>query len=218
MKRWQKRTSWLALGTVILASRFLFAQAPLVRICGEASAAPACQAVRGDRSEGWLPQTRSEVMARNGMVTTVQPLAAQAGLRILQQGGNAIDAAVATAAVLNVIYPANIGIGGDLFALIYVAKEKKVYQLNASGIAPSGLTLDRMHSLGYKAESGELRPGLRHAARRHPDGHRAGLALGLAGSAHALRHEDVQGRAAAGDRLCGAGISDHAKKSPTAGA
>lgn len=97
-----------------------------VQMCvGSAPAAPACQAVRGDRSEGWLPQTRSEVMARNGMVTTVQPLAAQAGIRILQQGGNAIDAAVASAAALNVVFPGNTGIGGDLFALIYVASEKK---------------------------------------------------------------------------------------------
>ena len=159
MKRWQKRTSWLALGMVILASRFLFAQAPLARICADGSTAPACQAVRGDRSEGWLQQTRSEVMARNGMVSTVQPLAAQAGLRILQQGGNAIDAAVATAAMLNVVFPANVGIGGDLFALIYVAKEKKVYQLNASGIAPAGLTLDRMRSLGYKADPANFGPG-----------------------------------------------------------
>src|SRR3954466_15665689 len=115
------------------------------------STAPACQAARGDRSEGWLPQTRSEVMARNGMVTTVQPLAAQAGLQILQQGGNAIDAVVAAAAALNVVYPANTGIGGDLFALIYVAKEKKVYQLNASGMSPTALTLARMNELGYKA-------------------------------------------------------------------
>src|SRR5439155_21046063 len=113
--------------------------------CNGASG-PACQAVRGDRSEGWLQQTRSEVMARNGMVTTVQPLAAQAGLRILQQGGNAIDAAVASAAALNVMYPANTGIGVDLFAIIYVAKEKKVYQLNASGIAPAGLTLKHIQS------------------------------------------------------------------------
>src|SRR5207237_9196429 len=114
-----------------------------------AASAPACQAVRGDRSEGWLAQTRSEVMARNGVVTTVQPLAAQAGLRILQQGGNAIDAAVATAAALNVVYPANTGIGGDLFAIIYVAKEKKVYQLNASGIAVTGITLPHMQEVCY---------------------------------------------------------------------
>src|SRR6266571_1523443 len=123
------------------------------------TATPACQAVRGDRMEGWLPQTRSEVMARNGVVTTVQPLAAQAGLRILQQGGNAIDAAVATAAALNVVYPANTGIGGDLFTIIYVAKEKKIYQLNASGIAPSGLTLARMNALGYKAHPANFGPG-----------------------------------------------------------
>ena len=109
--------------------------------------------------EGWLQQTRSEVMARNGIVSTVQPLAAQAGLRILQQGGNAIDAAVATAAALNVTYPANVGIGGDLFAIIYVAKEHKVYQLNASGIAPSGLTLAHMNSLGYKVHPANFGPG-----------------------------------------------------------
>lgn len=98
-------------------------------------------------------------MARNGIVTTVQPLAAQAGLRILQQGGNAMDAAVATAAALNVVYPANTGIGGDLFALIYVAKEKKVYQLNSSGIAPTGLTLAHMNSLGYKVDPRNFGPG-----------------------------------------------------------
>src|ERR1051325_742632 len=130
---------------VILASALVSGR---VQMC-IGSTAPACQAVRGDRAEGWLPQTRSEVMARNGIVTTVQPLASQAGLRILQQGGNAVDAAVATAAALNVTYPANTGIGGDLFALIYVAKEKKVYQLNASGIAPRGLTLAAMNGLGY---------------------------------------------------------------------
>jgi gamma-glutamyltranspeptidase / glutathione hydrolase len=153
-----KTLIWTALPAaivVVLASSLTSGQ---VQICNGASG-PACQAVRGDRSEGWLPQTRSEVMARNGMVTTVQPLAAQAGLRILQQGGNAIDAAVASAAALNVMYPANTGIGGDLFALIYVAKEKKVYQLNASGIAPAGLTLERMQSLGYKASPTNFGPG-----------------------------------------------------------
>ena len=158
MKPWRMGLLVVAAGMLALASPVVDAQAPLTRICGETKA-PACQAVRGDRSEGWPQQTRSEVMARNGIVSTVQPLAAQAGLRILQQGGNAIDAAVATAAMLNVVFPGNVGIGGDLFALIYVAKEKKVYQLNASGIAPAGLTLERMQSLGYKANAANFGPG-----------------------------------------------------------
>jgi len=106
-----------------------------------------------------VPQTRSEVMARNGMVTTVQPLAAMAGARILMQGGNAIDAAVATAATLNVTFPPNVGIAGDLFVIIYIAKENKLYQLNASGIAPSGLSLARMNSLGYKWNPANYGPG-----------------------------------------------------------
>ena len=100
----------------------------------------ACQAIRGDRSEGWTSQSRAEVFAQHGMVATSQPLAAQAGLQILKAGGNAIDAAVATAAVLNVVEPMNVGVGGDLFAIIYVAKEHKLYALNASGMAPSGAT------------------------------------------------------------------------------
>src|SRR5437763_9137236 len=158
MTQRSNKFSYLLFGALVLGSTFILAQVSPVQIC-TGTAAPACQAVRGDRSEGWLPQTRSEVMARNGIVTTVQPLAAQAGLRILQQGGNAIDAAVATAAALNVVYPANTGIGGDLFAIIYVAKEKKIYQLNASGIAPTGLTLAHMHELGYTANPANVGPG-----------------------------------------------------------
>src|SRR5258708_22346105 len=95
---------------------------------------PACSAVRGDRSEGWKLQSRAEVMAQHGMVTTSQPLAAQAGLRVLMDGGNAVDAAVATAAVLSVTEPSSVGIASDLFAIIYVAKENKIYVLNASGM------------------------------------------------------------------------------------
>lgn len=144
---------------VLFSSSFAFAQSVPVQMCNQTPTPPWCSAVRGDRSEGWVPQTRSEVMARNGMVTTVQPLAAMAGARILMEGGNAIDAAVATAAALNVTYPANVGIAGDLFAIIYIAKENKIYQLNASGIAPSGLTLARMNSLGYKWDAANYGPG-----------------------------------------------------------
>src|SRR5213078_364870 len=118
-----------------------------------------CSAVRGDRAEGWLAQTRSEVMAPHGMVVTSQPLAAQAGLRILQQGGNAIDAAVAAAAVLNVVEPMSVGVGGDLFTLIYSAKEKKLFVLNASGMAPAGATVDRFNGLGYRVSAANWGPG-----------------------------------------------------------
>jgi gamma-glutamyltranspeptidase/glutathione hydrolase len=98
-------------------------------------------------------------MARNGMVTTSQPLAAQAGLDILKKGGNAIDAAVATAAMLSLMEPMNVGPAGDMFAIIYVAKENKLYALNASGLAPSGQTLARMNSLGYSWNSSNRGPG-----------------------------------------------------------
>jgi len=140
------------------AAAAIGAQSP-VRSC-DATPAPAwCSAVPGDRAEGWPLQRRSEVMARNGMVATSQPLAAQAGLDILKKGGNAIDAAVATAAVLSVVEPMNVGPAGDLFAIIYIARENKIYTLNASGKAPSGATLQRMNSLGYTWEAANWAPG-----------------------------------------------------------
>jgi gamma-glutamyltranspeptidase / glutathione hydrolase len=97
-------------------------------------------AVPGSRAQGWLSQGRSEVLARHGMVATSDPLAAEAGLEILRRGGNAIDAAVATGAVLDVTSQNDTGIGGDLFALVYVAKDKKLYALNSAGWAPAGWT------------------------------------------------------------------------------
>jgi gamma-glutamyltranspeptidase / glutathione hydrolase len=118
-----------------------------------------CSAVRGVRTEGWPVQTRSEVMAPHGMVVTSQPLAAQAGLQMLQHGGNAIDAAVATAAMLNVTEPMMEGIGGDLFAVIYVAKEHKIYMLNSSGMAPSGATVKHLGELGYAWDPKNWGPG-----------------------------------------------------------
>ncbi len=98
------------------------------------------EAVPGSRAQGWMSQGRSEVLARHGMVATSDPLAAQAGLEILRNGGNAIDAAVATGAVLDVTSQNDTGIGGDLFALVYVAKDKKLYALNSAGWAPAGWT------------------------------------------------------------------------------
>jgi gamma-glutamyltranspeptidase/glutathione hydrolase len=135
------------------------AQAPKMQGC-ESTPQPAfCSAVRGVRSEGWPAQSRSEVMAQHGMVVASQPLAAQAGLQILQHGGNAIDAAVATAAMLNVTEPMMVGIGGDLFALVFIAKERKVYVLNASGMAPTGATVERFNKLGYAWNPKNWGPG-----------------------------------------------------------
>jgi gamma-glutamyltranspeptidase/glutathione hydrolase len=93
-----------------------------------------------DRPAGRARAGRSAVWARNGMVATSQPLAAQAGLRILQQGGNAVDAALATAAVLNVVEPMSTGVGGDMFALVYIAKTGELRGLNGSGFSPQAAT------------------------------------------------------------------------------
>ena len=136
-----------------------YAQAPKMQTCESVPQPAFCAAVRGVRSEGWPPQSRSEVMAQHGMVVASQPLAAQAGLQILRHGGNAIDAAVATAAVLNVTEPMMVGVGGDLFAIIYIAKEHKVYVLNASGVAPTGATVERFNKLGYAWNPKNWGPG-----------------------------------------------------------
>ncbi len=105
-------------------------------------------AVRGDRMWGWTEQTRSEVLARHGVVATSQPLAAQAGLQILKDGGNAIDAAVATAAMLGVVEPHSAGIGGDMEAIYYSAKDQRLYGLNAAGWAPASATPAFYHAKG----------------------------------------------------------------------
>jgi gamma-glutamyltranspeptidase/glutathione hydrolase len=89
-----------------------------------------------------VPAGRSVVRSSHGMVATSQPLASQAGLDVLRRGGNAVDAAIAIAAVLNVTEPHMTGIGGDAFAMIYSAKTKKLEGLNASGRAPRALNLE----------------------------------------------------------------------------
>jgi gamma-glutamyltranspeptidase/glutathione hydrolase len=91
---------------------------------------------------------RSGVLARHGMVATGQPLAAMAGLRVLMDGGNAADAAVTAAAMLNVVEPMSTGIGGDCFALIYEATTGQVTALNASGRSPMAFTLREAQRLG----------------------------------------------------------------------
>ncbi len=93
-----------------------------------------------DRITGEMFASRSEVIAQHGMVATSQPLATQVGLDILKQGGNAIDAAIAANAMLGLVEPTGSGIGGDLFAIVWSAEEKKLYGLNASGRSPRTLT------------------------------------------------------------------------------
>jgi gamma-glutamyltranspeptidase/glutathione hydrolase len=104
----------------------------------------------GDRPAGNPHGTRSVVMARNGAIATSQPLATAAGLRVLQSGGNAIDAAVTAAAVLSVVEPTMNGPGGDLFAIVYDARTKKIHGLNASGRAPAAATLDEFRKRGLQ--------------------------------------------------------------------
>jgi gamma-glutamyltranspeptidase/glutathione hydrolase len=97
-----------------------------------------------------FPSRRSPVMGRNGTVATSQPLATAAGLSILAAGGNAADAAVATAAALNVTEPTSTGIGGDMFALYYDARTKQISALNGSGRAPASLSLERLQKENIK--------------------------------------------------------------------
>ena len=95
---------------------------------------------------------RSIVYSTRGMVCSSQPLACQAGLDILRQGGNAADAAVATAAALNVTEPCSCGIGGDCFVLYYDGQTKKVSALNGSGRSPKALTLEKARQMGINGE------------------------------------------------------------------
>jgi gamma-glutamyltranspeptidase/glutathione hydrolase len=96
---------------------------------------------------------RSTVYAPNGAVATSQPLASEAGLEVLRHGGNAIDAAVTAAAVLSVTEPPMTGIGGDMFALVWLAKEQKLVALNASGRAGSRMTRETLQARGFRPGS-----------------------------------------------------------------
>src|SRR5437762_439330 len=138
----------------------------------------AIHAVPGSRAQGWQGQGRSEVLARHGVVATSDPLAAQAGLDILRQGGNAIDAAVAAGAVLDVTSQNDTGIGGDLFAIVWSARDKKLYALNSGGWAPAGWTPEFFAKLPPQ-ESGRgggrgAEDGGRGAGRGAPDSGRGG--------------------------------------------
>ncbi|MBR9791773.1 MAG: gamma-glutamyltransferase [Gammaproteobacteria bacterium] len=105
-------------------------------------------AIAYDRITGKPFASRSEVIAREGMVATSQPLATQVGLDILKQGGSAIDAAIAANAMLGLVEPTGSGIGGDLFAIVWDAESKQLYGLNASGRSPKSLTTEIFSAAG----------------------------------------------------------------------
>ncbi|MHC4738437.1 MAG: gamma-glutamyltransferase [Planctomycetota bacterium] len=95
-------------------------------------------------------QNRSTLACQNGVVCTSQPLASMAGIDILKAGGNAIDAAVCANAMLSLVEPMSCGPGGDLFAIVWLEKDKKLYGLNASGRSPYNWSLDKAEALGLK--------------------------------------------------------------------
>jgi gamma-glutamyltranspeptidase/glutathione hydrolase len=103
-----------------------------------------------DRINGRLFSSRSEVLAQNGMVATSHPLATQIGIDILKKGGNAVDAAIAANAALGLMEPTGCGAGGDLFAIVWDAKSRKLYGLNASGRSPKSLTLEYFEKKNIK--------------------------------------------------------------------
>ena len=101
-----------------------------------------------DRILGKDFATRSEVIATNGMAATSHPLATQTAIDVLKNGGNAIDAAIAANAVLGLVEPTGCGIGGDLFAIVWIEQDKKLYGLNSSGPAAQDMTIENLKAMG----------------------------------------------------------------------
>ena len=101
-----------------------------------------------DRIIGKDFATRSEVIATNGMAATSHPLATQTAIDVLKDGGNAIDAAIAANAVLGLVEPTGCGIGGDLFAIVWIEDDKKLYGLNSSGPAAQDMTIKKLKAMG----------------------------------------------------------------------
>ena len=126
---------------LVLAASALFVTAPLAQI-------------PGDRPAGNIRGTRSAAVGKNGMIATSQALASAAGLKALQDGGNAIDAAITAAAVLAVVEPSMNGIGGDLLAIVWDAKTKRIYALDATGRSAYNATPEEFAKRGHKTMPG----------------------------------------------------------------
>ncbi len=117
------------------------------------------QADAQNRITGSQFATRSEVIAKHGMAATSQPLATQVAIDILKEGGSAVDAAIAANATLGLMEPTGNGMGGDLFAIVWIESEKKLYGLNASGRSPKSLTLEKLKkALGKRKTIPSLGP------------------------------------------------------------
>ena len=160
------------------------------------------RALPGDRPAPNTHATRSAVFGRNGMIATSQPLASAAGLKVLQEGGNAIDAAVTAAAVLAVVEPSMTGIGGDLFAIVYDAKTKTLHGLNASGRSAYAATPEEYAKRGLTRMPGSV------CCRSRC---RASWKAGPSCSRNTRHASDVEDRRA-GRRLCEErlrGVGDH---------
>ena len=96
------------------------------------------------------PSRRNVVYGRHGMACTSVPLGAQIGVDVMKAGGNAVDAAVAMAAAMPLLEPTGNGLGSDCFALVWIEKEKKLYGLNTSGVAPMALSAGQVRELGFE--------------------------------------------------------------------
>ena len=140
---------------------------------------------------------RSRVATKYGIVAASQPLAARAGVQVLERGGNAVDAAIATNAVMGLVEPQSNGIGGDLFAIVYEARTGRLHGLNSHGWAPRGLTSALLKSTGPDRDAVE-----RHS---HGDGARRRGRMGRA--AHAARHAADGRPPRRGDLLRGRRVS-----------